>query len=102
MIQSYIDLLVNIKVDLERLLAPRNISRFWKNHGVRTERIYLEKGQPFPAEYVSLLEEHKVDIHPGDYEQPVILHEEGDLFIIRVDNYVEVEMPPLTIGWRDQ
>ena len=102
MIQSYIDLLVNIKVDLERLLAPRNISRFWKNHGVRTERIYLEKGQPFPAEYVSLLEEYKVDIHPGDYEQPVILHEEGDLFIIREDNYVEVEMPPLTIGWRDQ
>lgn len=101
MIQSYLDLLVNIKVDLERLLAPRNISRFWKNHGVRTERIYLEKGRPFPAEYVHLLDQYKVDIRPGDYEHPVILHEEGDLFIIRVDQNAEVELPPLIIGWRD-
>lgn len=100
MIQSYLDLLVNIKVDLERLLAPRNISRFWKNHGVRTERIYLEKERPFPAEYLHLLDQYKVDIRPGDYDHPVVLHEEGDLFIIRVDQNVEVEMPPLIIGWR--
>lgn len=101
MIQSYLEMLTNIKVDLERLLAPRNISRFWKNHRVRIERIYLEKGHPFPADYGHLLEEHKVDIRPGDHEYPMVLYEEGDLFIIRVDNHTEYEVPPLIIGRSD-
>ena len=101
MIQSYLEMLANIKVDLERLLAPRNISRFWKNHGVRIERIYLDKGHPFPAEYLNLLEEHNVDIRPGDHEYPAVLYEEGDLFIIRVDQNTEYEVPPLIIGRRE-
>jgi len=102
MIQSYLDLLVNIRVDLERILAPRNISRVWKNHEVRTERIPLEKGHPFPAEYSFLLDQYNVETRFGDYEYPVVLYEEGDLFVIRVDQQVEYELPVLIIGRREQ
>jgi len=101
MIQSYLDLLVNIRVDLERVLAPRNISRVWKNHEVRTERISLEKGHPFPDEYSFLLNQYNVETRLGDYEYPVVLYEEGDLFVIRVDQKVEYELPVLVIGRRE-
>lgn len=102
MIQSYLDLLVNIRVDLERILAPRNISRVWKNHEVRTERIALEKGHPFPAEYTFLLDQHQVETRCGSYEYPVVLYEEGDLFVIRVDQKTEYELPYLIIGRREE
>lgn len=101
-IQAYLDLLANIRVDLERILAPRNISRTWKNHEVRVERIPLEKGHPFPDEYSFLLEQYQVETRPGDYEHPVVLYEEGDLFVIRVDQNVEYELPLLIIGRREQ
>lgn len=101
MVQSYLDLLANIKADLERILAPRNINRFWKNHGVRVERVSLEKGHAFPEEYLPGLDGNQIEVRYGNYEVPTILFEEGDLFIIRVDQSVAIEVPRLIIGRRD-
>lgn len=98
MLQSYLDLLSNIKADLERMLAPRNISRFWKEHQVRVERIPLEKGQPFPAEYSHLLDHAAVEVHERAGQSPQVLHEEGDLFVIRVDQLTEYEIPRIVVG----
>ncbi|MGI5880337.1 MAG: hypothetical protein ACOX6L_07060 [Syntrophomonadaceae bacterium] len=95
MINNYLELLATIKADLERLLAPRNISRYWKNYQVRVERIPLEKGQPFPQAYCYLLESHHYAAQEAS--DPIIVHEEGDLFIIRADNETLIEMPPLLV-----
>lgn len=101
MVQSYLDLLSNIKADLERLLAPRNISRLWKDHQVRVERIPLEKGASFPPDHISLLPHPQVQIVSGGLDSSCILHEEGDLFIIRVGQVTEYEIPRLILGRRD-
>lgn len=100
MLDSYLNLLANIRADLERILAPRNISRTWKEAGVKVERIPMEKGQIFPSDYLYLLDKHLVETRIGQdgQEDNLILHEEGDIFIIRVDELLEEEMPYLLIA----
>lgn len=100
MINNYLELLATIKADLERLLAPRNVSRYWKNYQVRVERIPLEKGQSFPRDYCYLLEPHH-HTTKETVSDPIIVHEEGDLFIIRVDNETLIEMPPLLVKQKE-
>ncbi|MGS0763885.1 hypothetical protein [Syntrophomonas curvata] len=99
MLDNHLNLLANIRADLERILAPRNISRTWKGTAVKVERIPLEKGQVFPPDYLYLLDKHLVETRIGKdgEEANLILHEEGDVFIIRVDELVEEEMPYLLI-----
>lgn len=100
MLDQHLDLLANIRADLERILAPRNISRTWKETAVKVERIPLEKGQVFPSDYLYLLDKHLVETRMGNKgeEANQILHEEGDVFIIRVDELVEEEMPYLLVA----
>ncbi|HBQ25300.1 MAG TPA: hypothetical protein DD791_02800 [Syntrophomonas sp.] len=102
MLDNYINLLANIRADLERILAPRNISRAWKEVNIKVDRIPLQKGQVFPLEYLYLLDKHLVETHlcQDDQQNNLILHEEGDIFIIRVDELLEEEMPYLVIAQR--
>ncbi len=83
-----------LKSDLDRLLAPRNVARTWKDMGVRLVKVPLQNGQAFPSDYIHLLEqarwEPRTDTSRPDY---TILHEEGDLFIIQVLNEEQVEIP---------
>lgn len=99
MLDNYLNLLANIRGDLERILAPRNISRAWKEVNIKVDRIPLQKGHVFPPEYIYLLDKHLVETHlcQDGQEDNLILHEEGDLFIIRVDELLEEEMPYLII-----
>lgn len=91
-------LLQQLKNDLERLLAPRNIARTWKDMGVRLLKLPLQKGQVFPQEYSHLLEQARIEIRT-DASQPdlTILHEEGDLFLIKVLNSEQTEIPYMVI-----
>lgn len=100
MLDNYLNLLANIRADLERILAPRNISRTWKDASVKVVRIPLEQGQVFPPDYLYLLDKHLVEtrIAQDGQENNLILHEEGDIFIIRVDELLEEEMPYLLIA----
>ena len=100
MLDNYLNLLANIRADLERILAPRNISRAWKELNIKVDRISLQKGQVFPADYLYLLDKHLVETHlcQDGQEDNLILHEEGDIFIIRVDELLEEEMPYLVIA----
>jgi len=102
MTDAYLNLLGNIRSDLERLLAPRNITRVWKGIPIRVDRIPLEKGCEFPSEYLYLLDKFRVETRiVEDSPFPhMILHEEGDLFIIRVQDQVEEEVPYLIIAER--
>ncbi len=100
MLDNYLNLLANIRADLERILAPRNISRAWKELNIKVDRISLQKGQVFPPDYRYLLDKHLVETHlcQDNQEDNLILHEEGDIFIIRVDELLEEEMPYLVIA----
>lgn len=97
-LDSFINLLYNIRADLERLLAPRNLARLWKDLSVRVERIPLETGKIFPEPLRHLLEKHKTPERRGEFEDFTILLEEGDLFLIRVGEEQDEEMPGLIIG----
>jgi len=100
MLDNYLNLLANIRADLERILAPRNISRTWKDATVKVLRVPLEKNQAFPTEYLYLLDKHRIEtrIAKAGEEDNLILHEEGDIFIIRVDELLEEEIPYLVIA----
>jgi len=100
LLDNYLNLLADIRADLERILAPRNISRTWKEISVKVERVPLAKGQVFPSDYLYLLDRHLVEtrIAKAGEKADLILHEEGDIFIIRVDELVEEEIPYLLIA----
>jgi hypothetical protein len=87
-----------LKNDLERLLAPRNVTRTWKDMGVRLLKLPLQKGRVFPEEYRHLLQQARIEVRT-DANQPdfTILHEEGDLFLIQVLNSEQTEIPYLVI-----
>ncbi len=97
-LDSEIDLLSNIQSDLERLLAPRNIARVWKDMDIRVTHVYLTKGQPLPDEYLYLLDKYHINTRISEQVDHTVLHEEGDIFIIRVEDEKTEEIPYLIIG----
>lgn len=98
---KYLILLDHIISDLERLLAPRNLTRIWKGIDIRIEHVELKAGNQFPPEYVHLLDQHQVETRISDHDM-IILHAEGDLFIVRVDELAEEEMPYLIVSMKGQ
>jgi hypothetical protein len=99
-LDSYLNLLANTRADLERLLAPRNLNRIWKDINIRIDRLPLEKGQLIPDDYRYILDKFAVETHIAEDLDMVILHEEGDIFIIRVDEIVEEEVPYMIISMK--
>lgn len=100
-LDSLINFLGNIRADLERLLAPRNLGRLWKDLDVRVERIPLESGKPFPARFQHLLDKHKLDQLPVGSGDIIVTYEEGDLFIIRVGKEQAEEMPLVNVARKE-
>lgn len=100
LLDKHLTLLGNTRGDMERVLAPRNLSRFWKNMTIRVERLPLQAGHPFPIEYRYLLEKYQVETRRDNQleQHPIVLYEEGDLFTIRVDDLLEEELPYLIIA----
>lgn len=85
--------------DLDRLLAPRNVSRTWKDMGVRLERIAMLPGELFPSEHIQLLDRFRVETDlREDVPENTILQAEGDIFIIQVMDAEEIEMPYLRVS----
>lgn len=101
-LDAFTNFLGNIRADLERLLAPRNLSRLWKDLDVRVERIPLEVGKPFPPRFLHLLDKNKLDQLPAGSEDIIVVYEEGDLFIIRVGNEQDEEIPYVNIARKEQ
>lgn len=86
------------KADLDRLLAPRNLSRSWKGLDVRVERIPLSRGDLFPADYLHLLEDFRVETQLLEGQKdPHVFYEEGDIFILSVGDKSEIEFPYLIV-----
>lgn len=100
MLDNYQNLLANIKSDLERLLNPRNLARAWKDVKIKIDRIPLDVGREFPQDHLDLLDRHKIEtrIAPQIKKNNVVLLEEGDIFIIKVEDQIIEEVPYLVIA----
>ncbi|MDD2511006.1 MAG: hypothetical protein PHP26_02810 [Syntrophomonas sp.] len=85
--------MANFRSDLERLLAPRNLSRSWKDLSLRVEKINLQKGQEFPQEFLYLLDKYQIASRVSPERPNLILEEEGDIFIFKVDDLQEELIP---------
>ena len=98
-IASHSSILHNTRVDLERMLAPRNISRTWRELAIKVDRIPVERGKPFPENYLYILDKHQVQTRvSASYSHNTVLEEEGDLFIIKVGQLTDEEVPYMVIA----
>jgi len=88
----------NILHDLERLFAPRNISRLWKGIAIKLNQIPLQDGQPIPHEYEYLIDKYHISTRLSDKDDYTVLHQEGDLFIIQVEQLTVEEIPYLIVS----
>jgi hypothetical protein len=98
-IAAHSSILHNTRVDLERMLAPRNISRTWRELAIKVDRIPIERGKPFPENYLYILDKHQVETRvSASYSHNTVLEEEGDLFIIKVGQLTDEEVPYMVIA----
>ena len=95
---SHRKLMENIQSDLQRLLAPRNITRAFKDAVIKIDHVTLEKGKPFPQNYLYLLDKHYIETKLSENEKNIVLHEEGDIFIINVEDEIEEVIPYIIIS----
>lgn len=90
--------ITNFKSDLERLLAPRNLPRYWKDFSLRVERIRLHIGLDFPETYLYLLDKHQIPSKVTEGKAGVVLEEEGDIFIFTLDDLQEEIVPYFVVS----
>ncbi len=92
-IDNYQNILTEMKNQLARTLAPRNLNRRFKDWEVRVEHIPLHKDESFPVEYLNLLE-HGQTLAGQDY---IIDEEDGDLFIFGLGERKEALVPNIKL-----
>lgn len=97
-LDSYLSFISNTRGDLERILAPRNLSRVWKGFNVKVDRIPTEVGKKLPAGYEHILNQASIERRISHLDTDTILHEEGDIFIITIDEITVYEIPPLILA----
>ncbi len=98
LLDGYLNLLATIRSDLERLMAPRNIARAWKDIHIKIERIPVETGKEFPEEYQFLLPENIERSSDTQLPRNTVLYEEGDLFVIKVADLTAFEVPVVILA----
>jgi hypothetical protein len=93
-IDNYHDLLTEMKNQLARTLAPRNLSRQFKDMDLRIEHVVINKGELFPSDYYDLL-----NIEDDQTEQEhFIAEEDGDIFLFRLDDVKDALIPKIILG----
>lgn len=97
-LDSYLSFISNTRGDLERILAPRNLSRVWKGFNVKIDRIPTEVGKKLPSGYEYILKQSLIERRISHLDTDIILHEEGDIFIITVDDITIYEIPHLILA----
>ena len=95
---SYQALLLESKNELSRALAPRNISRNFKDMDLRVEHIPVNRDEVFPARYLGLLPDFPtIDTEASDQDY-IVQEEDGDIFIFKLDELYEELIPHIALG----
>lgn len=95
---SYLELLLEAKNELARALAPRNLSRNFKDIELRVEHIIVNQGEIFPAFYLSLLPEVKDMDNDSGNQDYIVQEEDGDIFIFKLDDLYEELIPHIVLA----
>jgi hypothetical protein len=93
MLDSYLELLINMQKELEKTLNPRNIKLNFQDMNLQIKHIPLMVGELFPPDYLYLTDKIPFETRKADASPYQILHEEGDIFIINLDELEEVLIP---------
>lgn len=94
---AYQALLQEAKNELARALAPRNISRNFKEMEIRLEHIPVNQDEIFPALYLHLLPESTgIDTETAELDY-IVQEEAGDIFIFKLDELYEVIVPHIVL-----
>jgi hypothetical protein len=97
-LDSNLELLAAIKYELERLLAPRNIKRDFQDINLRIDHIAIATGALFPSDYSYLVDQKAIETQVAEVPEGRILYEEGDIFIIHLDEFRAEEIPKIIIA----
>lgn len=97
---SYLELLEEVKNELAKSLAPRNINRSFKDMDVRVEHIPLKPGEIFPSRYLYLLDQSRFSGERLSEQDYVVEKEDGDIFIFRLGDLYEELVPNMLISAR--
>ena len=97
-LDSSLDLLIAIREELEQTMAPRNIKRNFQNIDIKIDHIAIAEGALFPSDYYSLMEKMGIETQEAAVPEGQVLYEEGDIFIIHIDELEEAEIPKIIIA----
>lgn len=97
-LDSYLELLQSIQEELMRLLSPRNLKRIFTDMDISVEHLAIAAGASFPGTHHNLIDEVLVKTQVGPEPEGRILSTAGDIFIIRLDDLEEREIPAIIIA----
>jgi len=97
-LDSYLELLVSVREELERIMAPRNLTRNFQNIDIKIDHIVIAEGSLFPSNYYFLVEKMGIETQEAAVQNGQVLYEEGDIFIIHIDELEEAEIPKIIIA----
>lgn len=94
---AYRDLLADMKSQLAKSFAPRNLNRQYKDLDLRVEHVPVTCGEPFPADYYYLLQRDDLPM-----QDIIVKAEEGDIFLFRLDELKDELVPRILLEDDDQ
>ncbi|HZK43496.1 MAG TPA: hypothetical protein VFC73_04340 [Syntrophomonadaceae bacterium] len=97
-LDSYLSFTSNTRGDLERILAPRNLSRIWKGFNVKIDRLPTEIGKRLILDDKDIPKQAPITRQTSQLDTNVVLYEEGDIFIITVDEITTYEIPKIILA----
>ncbi|PKM77262.1 MAG: hypothetical protein CVU90_08120 [Firmicutes bacterium HGW-Firmicutes-15] len=98
MLESYLELLLDMQKELEKTLSPRNIKLNFQDMNLQIKHIPLNVGELFPPDYLYLTDKTPFETQEIDAPPTQILYEEGDIFIINMDDLQEELIPKVILS----
>lgn len=92
-LDGYQSLLAEMKNQLAKTLAPRNLNRQFKDMDLRLEHVPINKGEVFPPAFYYLL---NTDGNQSGQEH-FIEEEDGDIFLFRLDDLMDSIIPNIIL-----
>ncbi|MDD4802204.1 MAG: hypothetical protein PHF24_04595 [Syntrophomonas sp.] len=98
MLDSCLNIINVIREEILKSLNHRNIKRSFPNINLRFNHIPLKIGQQFPADYLYLTNKSSFAFQLADAPPNQILYDEGDIFLINMDDLQEELIPSVILS----
>jgi len=95
---SHCQWLSNLQGGLKEKLNPLKLQRQYPDYTIEVKQTRVAIGTQFPAEFLYLLSDDLIKTTASDGEEGRVTYAEGDIFLIRVDDYQELEIPEIILS----